>query len=441
MSILIKNGTLVTMNTERQIIKGDLLIENDRIAEINPVIDKAAGTIINATDKLVIPGLIQAHVHLCQTLFRGLADDLELLDWLKYRIWPLEGAHDEESLYFSSLLGCMELLRGGTTAIIDMATVSHTNSVFEAVNRVGIRYLGGKCLMDKGEHLEGLLLDSTNSAIEESLDLYSKWNGKANGRIHYALCPRFALSCTTELLAMVQAASNQYSIPIHTHASENLHEVRQVREAYGTGNVSYLNALGLCNSNLILAHCIHISDEEKKILATTKTNVVHCPGSNLKLASGIADVPGLLKTGTRVSLGSDGPPCNNNLSMFNEMRLASLIHKPFNGPKAMPAEKVFEMATVSGAYAMGLNDEIGSLEVGKKADVVVIDLDNWHTWPMDAASAYSHLVYQAQASDVYATIVDGTLLMLNGCFLKINPDEIKSGVDKSLARIRKQTGI
>lgn len=435
MAILIKNGTIVTMNNKREIIQGDLLIEEDRISQIGKLKNYKTEQVIDAAGNLVIPGLIQSHLHLCQALFRGLADDLELLDWLKLRIWPLEASHDEESLYYSALLACAELLRGGTTGIIDMATVHHTGSIFEAVKEAGIRYLGGKCMMDHGGDVPAGLRDTTGNSLKESLELLTRWNGKEQGRIRYALCPRFAVSCSDQLLREVQKISQQYQVPVHTHASENRAEVELVEKERGLRNVLYLNSLGLCNKNLVLAHCIHLDDEEMKVLAGSQTNIAHCPASNLKLASGIANIPDLLEAGARVSLGADGAPCNNNLSMFMEMRLAALIHKPLHGPTAMPAAKVFEMATLGGARAMGIEDQVGSLEPGKKADVVVVSLDKWHNRPLGAANVYSHLVYQSQSTDVYATIVDGRVLMKDDNLLSIDAEEVKKKSQSSLERV------
>ncbi|MDD3023590.1 MAG: 5'-deoxyadenosine deaminase [Syntrophomonadaceae bacterium] len=441
MSILIKNATIVTMNSERQIIQGDILIKNDCISQISEIIDIEADQLIDGRDKLVIPGLIQSHVHLCQVLFRGMADDMELLDWLKLRIWPLESSHDKDSLYYSALLGSAELLRGGTTAIIDMATVRHTGSVFEAVRQAGIRYLGGKCLMDYGFGVPPAMMDTIDNALNESLELISQWHGKEQNRIRYAFCPRFAVSCSDQLLRDVSRLSQQYNIPVHTHASENKEEVELVKRERGFLNVKYLDRLSLCSERLILAHCVHLDEEEMKILAESRSNIVHCPSANLKLASGIAPIPPLLNLGAKISLGADGAPCNNNLSMFMEMRLAALIHKPVHGPRSMPAPQIFEMATLGGARAMGMENEIGSLEVGKKADMAIVDIGNWHSRPLGAAGVYTQLVYQAQASDVYATIVDGKILMLNGQVLSLDPDEVMKQSEASLIRVRTRAGL
>jgi len=413
MTLLIKNGTIVTMNSKREIITGDILVKEDRIAAIGNNLDTSDNTenIIDAKGMIIIPGLVQTHIHLCQVLFRGMADDLELLDWLRKRIWPLEGSHNTDSLYYSSLLGCGELIRGGTTSIIDMGTIRYTDSIFNAATQSGIRYLGGKCMMDTGPEV---LNDSLENSLQESMNLKDKWHNQENGRIRYAFCPRFALSCSAELLSQVASLSQQFKIPVHTHASENCNEVELIINKHGLRNINYLHGFNLCNPHLILAHCIHIDSNELDILVKSQTNIVHCPSANLKLASGIAPIPEIIKQGGRVSLGADGAPCNNNLNIFMEMRLASLIHKPFYGPTAMPAETVFAMATLEGAKAMGMEKEIGSLEAGKKADIVLVNMGNWHTQPLIGANVYSQLVYQAQASDVYATIVDGKILMLNG---------------------------
>ncbi|MGE5390801.1 MAG: 5'-deoxyadenosine deaminase [Deltaproteobacteria bacterium] len=439
--LLIKNGTIVTMNEARDIIQGDLLIENDRVASIGGTVDDHEITVIDAARKLVIPGLIQTHTHLCQALFRGLADDLELLDWLKLRIWPLEGSHDAESIYHSALLGCAELLRGGTTSIIDMATVHHTDSLLEAVQLAGIRYLGGKCLMDCGSDVPSSLLESPAQALQESMDLWQDWNGAADSRIHYAFCPRFAVSCSNGLLRELAALSRQYGIPVHSHASENRGEIAMVEQERGQRNIMYLNSLGLLNSRTVLAHCIHLNEEEMKVLVGTGTNIAHCPGSNLKLGSGIARVPDLLAMGAHISLGADGAPCNNNMSMFMEMRLAALIQKPLHGPASMPAQQVFELATRGGARAMGLEADIGSLEPGKKADLALVDLEGWHHQPRDAASVYSHLVYQATAQDIAVTIVDGKVLWQDSRLTQINEEVLKNDTATSLGRVLTRAGL
>lgn len=441
MSILIKGGTLVTMDPERSILKGDILIAADRISRIGKIDPHQEDQVIDARGMLVIPGLIQSHVHLCQTLFRGMANDLELLDWLNLRIFPLESVHDEESLYYSALLGCAELLRGGTTSIIDMATVNFTDSVFTAANLAGIRYLGGKCMMDQGDKGALKLVEDTSASIQQSLDLMQRWDGKADKRLRYAFCPRFVPSCSHELLVEVGVLSEKYQIPVHTHASENRSEIELVERQRGKRNIIYLDKLGLCSPRLILAHCIHLDDEEQHILARSHANAVHCPSSNLKLASGIAAMPELMKLGVNLSIGADGAPCNDNLSMFMEMRLAALIQKPVHGATSMPAIKVFEMATLGGAKAMGMEKELGSLQIGKKADIAIIDVNKWHAWPGSNADVYGQLVYQVQSQDVYCTIADGQILMLRGELLTIPEEEVKEKSTAARERLGRRVGL
>lgn len=295
--------------------------------------------------------------------------------------------------------------------------------------------------MDHGKDVPPALLDTPERALQESLDLFDRWNNCDNGRIRYALCPRFAVSCSDALLREVASLSQQYQIPVHTHASENREEIELVEKERGMRNIVYLDNLGLCNDRLILAHCIHLNNEEMRILAERQSNIAHCPGANLKLGSGIAPIPPLLEMGARISLGADGAPCNNNLNIFMEMRLAALIQKPFYGSRSMPAQTVVEMATLGGAKAMGMGKKIGSLEEGKKADMVLISLDGWHTRPQNAASVYSQLVYQAQASDVTATIVDGHLLMKDGHLLSIHEEKLKSAAEASLLRVCRRAGL
>lgn len=434
--ILIKNAEIITMNPENEIIFGDLLIENDRIVEIGQKNDEnQTDKVIDAKGRTVIPGFVQTHIHLCQSLFRGQADDLELLDWLKKRIWPLEAAHDKESVYYSAMLGIGELIQSGTTSIVDMETVHHTESAFQAMAESGIRVLSGKVMMDKGNGVPNRLLEKTDESIRQSVDLLSKWHNFDNGRIQYAFCPRFVISCTERLLKEVRDLAHHYNVKVHTHASENLDEIKLVEQERGMRNVVYLDHIGLASPNLILAHCVWLNDEEKNIIKDRGIKVSHCPGSNLKLASGIAEVPDLLKRNISLSLGADGAPCNNNLDMFNEMKLSSIIQKSINGPTAMNAYTVFRMATIGGAEAMGLEDEIGSLEVGKKADVVILNLQNFHTYPSFEVDPISRIVYSATRADVDTTIIDGKIVMENHLMKTIDKDIILNEANQSIKRL------
>lgn len=440
--LLIKNAEIVTMNSREEILKGDLLVEGNRIVSVGDYVpETSADQIIDASGRTVIPGFIQTHIHLCQTLFRGKADDLELMDWLRKRIWPLEAAHDQDSIYVSAMLGIGELIAGGSTTIVDMETVHHTNEAFTAIEKSGIRALSGKVMMDKGEDVPAGLQENTEDSIQESVDLLEKWNGRDNGRIQYAFAPRFVISCTEELLTRVRDLSTKYNVFVHTHASENRGEIAIVEQDTGMRNIVYLDHIGLAGKRLILAHCIWLSDEEKEIIRRRGIHVSHCPGSNLKLASGIASVPQMAEMEINLGLGADGAPCNNNLDMFHEMRLAALIHKPANGPLAMQARHVFRMATIEGARAVGMEKEIGSIEAGKKADLAIVNLNHLHCSPSFGTDPISRIVYSAISSDVETTIINGKIVMDNHRLKTIDKDLVLKESERAIERLMKRAGI
>src|SRR5687767_3379971 len=252
-SILIKNGTVVTMDTRDSIVRGDVLVNDGRITDIGGA-GHAADTLIDASDCAVIPGFVQTHIHLCQTLFRGAADDLALIDWLKQRVWPMEAAHSAESLRASARLGIAELIKGGTTCALTMETVNHTNEVFRVVEETGFRATVGKCMMDKGAEVPQALEEQTAQSIEESLALLDQWHGKADGRIRYCFAPRFAISCTRELLERVGELARERGVMIHTHASENRTECALVEEETGLRNINYLDSVGISGEQIGRAH-------------------------------------------------------------------------------------------------------------------------------------------------------------------------------------------
>ena len=419
-SILIKNGSLVTMDASNSIVKGELLIVDGKIASVGSR-GHSADLVIDASDCAVIPGFVQTHIHLCQTIFRGAADDLALIDWLKNRVWPMEAAHSASSIAASARLGIAELIKGGTTCALTMETVNHTSEVFKMVEETGFRATVGKCMMDKGDEVPAALHEDTGASIDESLALLDEWHGKADGRIRYCFAPRFAVSCTRELLEKVAHLARERRVLVHTHASENPTECAMVESETGLRNVAYLDRLGLTGPHVALAHCVHLSDDEIDTLEKTRTNVVHCPSSNLKLGSGIAPIAKLLDHGVSVSLGADGAACNNRLDMFTEMRTAALLQKALHGPEVLTANRVLRMATVDGARAMGLDRETGSLETGKRADVAIIRMSGLHATP--AADVISALVYSAQASDVETVIIDGQLVMRDRELLTIDEAE------------------
>jgi 5-methylthioadenosine/S-adenosylhomocysteine deaminase len=438
-SILIKHGTIVTMDERNSVVRGDLLIREGRVSEIAPDIREQADEVIDARGCAVLPGFVQTHIHLCQTLFRGAADDLSLIDWLKKRVWPMEAAHTADSIRSSAELGIAELIKGGTTCALTMETVRHTEEVLKVVNESGFRATVGKCMMDKGEQVPPELREETRASIDESVGLIEKWHGQAQGRIRCCFAPRFAISCTAELLQEVAALARERGVMIHTHSSENKTECEIVESETGRRNVTYLDSIGISGRHVMLAHCIHLEGEEMEILARTGTNISHCPSSNLKLGSGLARVAEMLARKISVSLGADGAACNNRLDMFTEMRSAALLQKLAHGPEIMPATTVLQMATIDGARALGLGTEIGSLEVGKRADVITVDLSQLHSSP--SGDVVSTLVYAAQASDVRATIIDGRLVMRDRQLLTMDEAGVIERANRQASELAERAGI
>src|SRR3989454_2819996 len=289
------------------------------------------------------------------------------------RIWPLEAAHTEDSVYWSAMLGAAELLLGGTTAILDMETVRHTGAAFRALEAIGLRATAGKCLMDAASAPAGLR-EPTDRALRDAADLCATWHGRADGRLRWCYAPRFAPSCTGPLLRAVSDLAEKAGSIIHTHAAETPVELETVKRETGTDELAYLDSVGIAGPRTALAHCVWVDGEGIRRLARQHTNVVHCPSSNLKLGSGIAPIPEMLAAGCRVALGADGAPCNNRLDAFTELRLAALVQKPRLGPDALPAGPALALATLGGARALGLAGGIGTSEPGKRADLLGPDL-------------------------------------------------------------------
>ena len=437
--ILIRNGTIVTMDDRDSIVRGDVLIRDGRLAEVGETIKVSGAEVIDASGCAVLPGFVQTHIHLCQTLFRGAADDLSLIDWLKKRVWPMEAAHTADSIRASARLGVAELIKSGTTCALTMETVRHTEAVLEVVAESGFRATVGKCMMDKGDDVPLELQEQTRSSIAESIALINKWHGENDGRVRCCFAPRFAISCTRELLTEVARLAPEHGVVIHTHASENTTECAIVQRETGQRNVAYLDSLGISGAHVVLAHCVHVSDQEIQTLASTRTNVSHCPSSNLKLGSGIAPVAQLLYAGVSVSLGADGAACNNRLDPFTEMRTAALLQKALHGPEVVPAARALRMATIDGARALGLEDEIGSLEVGKRADVIVVDGNRLALTP--APDVVAGLVYAAQPGDVRTSIIDGQIVLRDGELLTLNEASVREEANREFEALRRRARI
>jgi len=410
------------MNDRFEIVHGDVSIKDGRIAAIASNISDAHDRVIDAGGGYVLPGFVQTHIHLCQTLFRGYADDLHLMDWLRTRVWPMEAAHTPATLRAAARLATTELVASGTTAVLTMETVHDTDAVFEAVVESGLRATIGKCMMDFDAQVPKRLQEETRASIDESVAIRKRWDGAAGGRLHAAFAPRFAVSCSRELLEAVAALSDRHHALVHTHASESRDEVEIVKQiSGGLSNMAYLASLRLASPHLCAAHCVWVDDDDQRLLADHDVKVLHCPGSNLKLGSGVAPVPEMRARGITVSLGADGAACNNRLDMFEEMRLAAVLQATRREPGALPARDVLWMATRAGARTLGLDQEIGSIDVGKRADIIVVDRDRPHLAP--GPDPYSTLVYAARGSDVRTTIVDGEVLVHDFTPLRVDRRE------------------
>lgn len=393
------------MNDALDVIEGDVVIRDGRIVAVGPGAGMATTSArsIDARGAYLLPGFIQTHIHLCQTLFRGYADDLALLDWLKTRVWPMEAAHTPRSLAAAARLAASELVRTGTTTVLTMETVHDTDAVFEALEPMGLRAVVGKCMMDADTAVPSRLLEHTSQSIDDSIAIAKRWHGRANGRLRAALAPRFAVSCSRELLEAVGTLAVEHGLVIHTHASENRDEIALVKSRTGLKNIDYLADTGIASRHLCLAHCVWVDESEQALMAERDVKVLHCPGSNLKLGSGLAPIVEMRAKGISVSLGADGAACNNHLDMFEEMRLAAVLQAVRLRPGALTARDAVWMATREGARAIGLENEIGSIEPGKRADLIVVDAAG--------PDPYSTIVYASRGMNVRTTIVDGEVLI------------------------------
>jgi len=417
---------------------GDLLIEDRRIRQIAPKLDVEAEKVIDATNMLVLPGFVQAHIHLCQTLLRGQADDVPLMKWLD-TITSLEFRHTPETLYASARLGIAEMIKSGTTSVIDMGTLHHQDSVFMAIEESGIRAQAGKAMMDLTENLPPLLQETTGASIKESMDLLHRWHGRSDGRIRYGFAPRWQLWNTTGLLKEIkQEADKNPGVGIHGHAGEIEFEIQAMLDQTGMRNLVYLEHIGVVGPNVQMAHCIWLDEQEYQIMAESGTHAMHCPCCNTKLGSGVAKVPEMLRKGINVALGSDGAPSNNNLDMFVEMRQASLIHKLRLGADAMPAKDIIRMATTHGAKALGMGDQIGSIEEGKLADIIILDDGGLSAAPLrnfEDDDIIKRLVSAYHSSSVQTSIIDGKLVMENRQLLTMDEADILENGKKALAEL------
>lgn len=436
--MLIRGGTLLPLTERARFFAGDVRLAGNRIAEVGEQLSPRPGEVVlDARDCYVLPGFVQTHVHVVQSLARHRADGLELLDWLTRRIWPYEAALEWDDVAAAAQLGVTELLTGGTTSALDMGTTHSQDAVFQAAQQLGIRFISGKCHMDDGLGAPERLREETGTSLAEAEALGRRWHGAGGGRLRYAVAPRFALSCTPALLEGAVALARRHGWLLHTHASENHRETELVRQRTGTGNVSYLSRFGIRGHDTVLAHCIHLDADEYPLLAAEGTGVAHCPGANLKLASGIADLPRLLAAGIRVGLGADGPPCNNRLSIFHEMALAGTLHNLRHGATAIDPWTVLELATWRAAQVIGL-EQVGRLAPGWLADIVVLGRDAWAMEP--GGNPAAAIVFGGGPEAVRHVIVDGQVVVRERVLLTGDAGDIRHRARASAQRVAAKLG-
>jgi 5-methylthioadenosine/S-adenosylhomocysteine deaminase len=411
-TILIKNAQILSGTVN----KGSVLIENDKIIEIDDKIDfNHVDKVIDAENKILMPGMVNTHTHLSMTLLRGLADDLPLDTWLNEHIWPMEAHLNGNYCYVGALLACVEMIKSGTTTFNDM--YFFMDDVARAVDEAGLRGVLSHGMIDLGDE------EKRKAEFKETKRIIEKCHNTADGRITVAFGPHSPYTCSKELLEGVRKEANKNRNHIHIHVAETEHEVQQVMEAHGKRPFEYLDEIGLLGEDVLAAHAVHLSSDEIEIIKKRGVNLSHNPASNMKLASGVSPVDKILKKEICVSLGTDGAASNNNLDMFEEMKLAALLQKIHNmDPTILTAKQTFEMATINGATALGMKNDIGTIEVGKKADLILLDSKAPHLTPF--RHPLSHLVYSASGSDVNTTICNGKVLMENREVLSIPEAQI-----------------
>ncbi len=439
---LIKNGYILSMNGKRQIFDGgDILVAGDTLKAIGKVpaeMISQDAEVVDAQGKIVMPGLINTHVHLSQQLGRGLGDDVPLLTWLHDRIWPYESSMDLEDSYISSLACCAELIRSGVTTFAEPGG-QEVDGMGRAVEEIGIRGILARSTMDCGEGLPEKWVETTDEALEKQVAHIEQWHGKADGRIRVWFGLRTIFNCTDELMVRTKALADKYGVGIHMHVAEISEEVRFSEEHRGDTTVAHLANLGVLGPNLLAVHTVWMTPKEIDLFKLYDVKVSHNPGAAMRVL-GFAPVREMIEHGIAVSIGTDGAPSNNRMDMFDEMYLTALIHKGRHlVPDALPAEKILEMATVDGARSLLWDDEIGSLEPGKKADLILVDPVSIGSLPLH--DKVSNLVYAMHSSNVESVMCNGSWLMHEGKLTTIDEKALITRVRTRADALRKKAGI
>ncbi|MFD0670374.1 amidohydrolase [Cohnella sp. GCM10027633] len=429
---LINNGTFITMDERRPQYTGWMAIEGTNIAAMGegPAPQEelnAAADIVDGTGYLYMPGLVNTHGHAAMSLLRGVGGDLALQDWLQNHMWPMEAKFTGDDVYWGTALSAIEMIKSGTTTFVDM--YDHMNRVAEVVETSGMR-----ASLTRG--VIGLCPEDVQRAkLADAIGFAQDWHGAADGRIRVMISPHAPYTCPPDFIEKFVQASHDLNLPMHTHMSETIAEVEQNVRDYGCRPVEHLDRLGMFARPTLVAHGVHLNDEEISLLAERGVAVSHNPVSNLKLASGVARVPSLLKAGVTVSLGTDGAASNNNLNLFQEITTAALIHKGVSGdPTVIPAAEALRMGTAYGAKSIGLEGVTGQLKPGLKADFIALSLNRSHFVPN--TDLLSHVVYASTGNDVAHVWVDGRQLLKNGQLLTLDEERIMAEAQRCYERLR-----
>lgn len=427
--ILVKNALLVTVDRQMKVFeRGFVGIKSGIITALGNRLptDSSAETIIDAGGNIVMPGLINAHTHSPMSIYRGMADDIALFDWLNNYIWPVEKEFvKEQNIALASELSISEMIKSGTTTFNDMYFYSDITA--KAAKKSGIRAVLGEAVIDIPDPVYKISEHHWKTTAE---------NGKKHDLITTSIVPHSPYSCSEDLLINVKKVSKDTGVLVHTHISETESEVEHIKRKYGMTPVEFLDRIKFLDSNTVAVHCVILTDSDIEILVKRKVKIVHCPQSNLKLASGIARVVDMVKAGLTVALGTDGPASNNTLDMFEEMKTACILQKGIQkNPTVLSAKEVVRMGTINGAVALGLDKITGSIETGKKADIIIVDTKAIHMTPM--YDPYSQIVYSAKGSDVDTVIINGRIVMKNRILSGIDENVLKNKANALSLKIKK----
>jgi len=404
-NILIRDCTILPMDGRGVIERGLIATKNDKIIYVGNASGAPkirAERIIEGRGRVAVPGLINCHTHMPMTLFRGIGEDQDLSKWLNETIWPLEAKLKPSDVYDGALLGCLEMIKSGTTCFADM--YFYEDMVAKAVKEAGMRAVLSPGILEAGGPEEGEKL------LREAVEFAQKYYGSADGRISVRLGPHATYTCSPALLRKVRETALALNVGIHMHLAESREMLKRVKEKHGFTEVELLESIGFLGPDVLAAHCIHLSKKEMRLMAKHDVKVAYNPVANMKVALGIPRIKELMELGVTVGIGTDGPASNNTLDMLETMKFASLLQKVYYmDPTILPAQQALEMATINGAKALGFEKTVGTLENGKKADITLIDFRSPHLTPMH--DPYANIVYSAQGSDVETVIVDGEILM------------------------------